>query len=302
MPERNEVHVNVPLTNVSIAYRNSDYVAEDVWPIVPVRKLSDLYYKYGAERFRPVRTARARMTRAPEVDWTVTTGSYSCRSYALAQGIDDEERDNADAPLNLDVDTTELLTDLMLLDYEIRVMTLLTDTGTWDNDSPGTKWDQDASTPVEDVLAARETIRLASGLRPNTMVLPFSVFNALKGNAEIIEWINPLMRVQVTIEHLQTLFEIPRILVAEAMYDSAIEGQDPVIGDIWGDDVWIGYVAARPGLKQVSAGYTFRQKPFYTRRWREEPRHSDFIEVNLVQDEKVVCAEAGSLLTTCLTA
>ncbi|GAJ23199.1 unnamed protein product, partial [marine sediment metagenome] len=36
-----------------------------------------------------------------------------CKEYALNDLIDDTERDNADKPLNLEVDTTEFLTDIM---------------------------------------------------------------------------------------------------------------------------------------------------------------------------------------------
>ena len=41
MPELAEIHIDVALTNLSVAYINEDYVADRVFPVVPVEKRSD---------------------------------------------------------------------------------------------------------------------------------------------------------------------------------------------------------------------------------------------------------------------
>ena len=47
-PTRSDLHVNRPLTNMSIAYRQdaTDLVADRVFPAVPVKKQSDRYIVY----------------------------------------------------------------------------------------------------------------------------------------------------------------------------------------------------------------------------------------------------------------
>ena len=47
-PTISSVHTNRPLTNISIAWRQAatDFVADRVFPIIPVQKQSDLYYVY----------------------------------------------------------------------------------------------------------------------------------------------------------------------------------------------------------------------------------------------------------------
>ena len=52
MPEVSQVHIDAALTNVSVAYRNPDYIADIIAPQVAVRKQSDKYYIYDAERER----------------------------------------------------------------------------------------------------------------------------------------------------------------------------------------------------------------------------------------------------------
>ena len=47
-PTPSDVHVNAPLTNVSIAYMQdqTDFIADKAFPGIPVKKQSDRYYSY----------------------------------------------------------------------------------------------------------------------------------------------------------------------------------------------------------------------------------------------------------------
>ena len=50
-PTLSQVHVDAILTNASVAYIQSadNFIANKVFPIVPVDKQSDLYFKYTKE-------------------------------------------------------------------------------------------------------------------------------------------------------------------------------------------------------------------------------------------------------------
>ena len=43
MPSLNQLHVDEALTQISIAYRNQAFVAEEVLPVVPVQKKNDVW-------------------------------------------------------------------------------------------------------------------------------------------------------------------------------------------------------------------------------------------------------------------
>lgn len=43
-PTARDVHIDGPLTGVSIAYRNEEYIADQVFPVVPVTKISDKFF------------------------------------------------------------------------------------------------------------------------------------------------------------------------------------------------------------------------------------------------------------------
>ena len=47
-PYSGQVHVDRPLTNISVAYlqNDNDYIADKVFPVVPVMKQSDRFFVY----------------------------------------------------------------------------------------------------------------------------------------------------------------------------------------------------------------------------------------------------------------
>ena len=68
-PTRNDVHLNAALTNISIAYKNPSYIAEQVFPVVRVQKQSDYYFIFDAGAwFRDEVQVRAPGTRAARAD------------------------------------------------------------------------------------------------------------------------------------------------------------------------------------------------------------------------------------------
>ncbi|MBC7288981.1 MAG: major capsid protein [Armatimonadetes bacterium] len=299
MPEVQDVHVDRWLTNLSVAYSNGQYIAEDLLPPVAVRNLSDAFVIYGREKFRVPQTLRAPHTEAAEAGWSLSQDTYSCREYALKDYIDDLERQNADQPLNLEQDTVENLTDILRLDQELRVKDLI---GTLDAVSaPTTKWDADGADPVDDVMAATRTFVENCGLAPNVAVVPWQVLAALKTNAAILDRIKYTQRGVVTADLLASVFEVDRVLVPSARYNTAAEGAEENMAWVWDDTVVLAYVTSRPGLRQVSLGYIFRARNWTVRRWREEARHSDAFEVSVVQDEKIVCSVAGLRIPDVLT-
>jgi hypothetical protein len=99
-PTQSDLHVNAPLTNISVAYIQSEdtYVADKVFPRVPVQKQSDLYWKYHKSEWRRQDVQRrAPSTETPGVGWNVTTDQYFAHVYGVHKDIDDQLRANADS-------------------------------------------------------------------------------------------------------------------------------------------------------------------------------------------------------------
>src|SRR5688500_13947638 len=105
-PTVSQVHVNGPLTNISVAYiqDQSVFIASRVFPIVPVEKKSDVYYSYTKnDWFRDEAAPRAPSTESAGSGYNVNAdSSYNCKRHAIHKDIDDEVRANFDNPLNPD--------------------------------------------------------------------------------------------------------------------------------------------------------------------------------------------------------
>jgi hypothetical protein len=302
-PTLTDVHIDTPLSNVSIKYQNALYVAEKLFPPVTVNKESDKYFKYGKEDFRIYKALRADGAEAQEVDWSVSTDSYSCDEYALSKLVTDRVRDNADNPLKPDIDTTEYLTNMILLQLENKVMSIATDTNNYDSGHYETlsgtdQWDDyENSDPRKTISDVKSVIAKKIGQDPNTMIVGKEVHEKLKYHPKILDAIKYTNLGVATVDLLKQLFEVDNYYVAGALYETAKEGQTSSLNYLWGKNVIVAYVAPNVGLKVLTFGVTFRKTGYRrVKKWREEKRNGDMIEVADLFVPKVVCSDAAYLL------
>ncbi len=306
MPELENVHVDKVLTNISIQYRNAAYVGTQIMPIVPVKKKSDIYYIYNSkdDRFRVPFTLRAPKTESRTVDWKVTTEPYVCDEHALNDLIDDIEKDNADKPLNLQVDTIEFLTDIVTLGLEMRIKDMLEATltavaptsGVWEDYTSATDTD-----PIADIEVAKAAIHKKIFREPNVLLLGKPVYDVVRHHPKVLERIKYSQKGVVDSDLLASLFGIEKVIVGGAGYNAAKEGKTAVLSYLWGENAILAYVEPRPGIKKFSLGYTFQSQKFQTRRARIEVKHSDWFEVGDIETEQIVCADCGYRIFPAIT-
>ena len=92
-PTRSDVHVNTPLTAISIAFMQQaqNFVADRVFPNIPVTKQSDLYFVYPkGDWFRRQMEKRAPASESAGSGWDLTTDSYSSQFvfFSPRNGVD----------------------------------------------------------------------------------------------------------------------------------------------------------------------------------------------------------------------
>ena len=302
MPELENVHTDAILTNISIMYRNAAYVGTQLMPIVPVKKRSDIYYIYDskADRFRIPKTLRAPKTESRTVDWKVTEGTYSCDEHALNDLIDDIERDNEDKPLNLEVDTVEFLTDIIQLSLEMRTKTVVE--ANLSANAPSVVWEEYTnSNPISEIETGKAAIHAVIFKHPNVLLLGQSVYDVLKHHPDILDRIKYVQKGVVTAELLASVFEVEKVIIGAAGYNTAKEGKAASYSYLWGKNAILAYVEPRPGIKKFSLGYTFQSQKFQTRRARIEVKHSDWFEVGEIEIEKIVAAACGYRISPAIT-
>jgi len=179
MPYGGSLHISKALTNLSIQYKNSEFIAPQFLKDIPVTKENDLYYVYDRQ-FRINDTLRGNKSASNMVTWGVSTSSYSVEEHALADIVSDRDRRNADM-INIDIDTTEFLTDQILLSQEWEAQSLLFTTTSWGSNTQyttATSWRYNTTTsaPIQNVLSGTGVVVRNSGVKPNMMVIGWSTF------------------------------------------------------------------------------------------------------------------------------
>jgi hypothetical protein len=321
-------HVDQVLTNIAVGFSQMPgFIADQIFPVVPVKNESDTYWLYGREKFKRVETTRQRGSEANEYVMGHTTASYLCDEDALEGFIDDRDYDNFDSPLDPEADLVEDMTEVLQLGYEIDVASLVRDTGTYPDSNhyanPTAKFDTGGSsiTMQADIIALQEVVRKKIGRIANTIVIPPRVAYFMSADDEITNIVKyiadrgSIASMEYFARGPEESWLLPktlwgmRVLVPQALEDVSKENfvANPnetittSLTDVWGDDIWIGYVQPRPGVKKVSFGYTFEQRAWKTSRWREDKRQSNAFLITRILDRKVVCSAAGALLQDCLT-
>ena len=316
MPKVNEVHIDAALSNVALGYHPAGMIAENIFPIVTVKKESDKYYEWNkGDAFRvPDTTMRADGTKSKRIGFNISTSTYSAEEYALNVQVTDRQVANADSVINLRASKTRRLKDIIALDQEIRVATLLTTQANWASTNrvqrSGTQqWNNasyagGATYGIEETLdTGKEAVRKGTGgLEPNIIIIPSAVAKVMKKNSTIRDLIKYTHANLLVDGDLPQMLWNMKVLIPKAVKNTNVEGNaTQTLSDVWGKHIVMLYVTNNAAVDEVTAGYIFRcanaaHTPWGAKTWREEAEKADVIETEICQDEKIVCNVAGYLV------
>ena len=308
-PTAADLHVDTLLTMLSIAYYNEPdaYIADKLFPIVPVRKQSNLIPEYRkGDFFRDVAQFREPGTETRGTGFRVIKDkTYYAQNYATHIAIPDEVRDNADEPFDPDSEATFLVVDRLKLRREIAWATDFFKTGEWKTDVVGgtgfVKWDDYAnSDPFNDIQVGVDTIYKASAREARRLAMGRLVWSKWKNHPDFIERIKYTQRGVLTVDLVSSLLGLERIIIGNALKttsDENVAAGSDVLDFVFGKNALLMYVPARPGLMTPAAGYTFHWKRFgalsFIRRLRDDDAMTDKIEGHTNFDQKKIGAELG---------
>jgi hypothetical protein len=323
-PGRGDVHVDGPLSNVAVAFTQKPeaFVADQAFPILPVPKQTDKYFTIPkGEWFRDQMKKRAPGTESAERTHQVSTGSYECDVWALHEMLADQVLANYDSPLKAEFEMTEGLAQAGMIRKELAWVTAFFGASIWTTDFTGVdatpstaeflQWNDAASTPIEDIRAGARRMHGRTGKRPNTLTLGRSVYDVMLDHPDIV---GRLDRGQTTgpaivmRQNLAALFEVDKVLVMDAVYNSAIEGATDSIGFIGGKTALLTYAPSSPGLYTPSAGYTFSWTGLMgagalgtrMKRIRNEDKEATKLEIQMAFDQKLISADLGSFFISAI--
>lgn len=265
------------LTNIAQTYPVGSLIGKMVAPIRPVDSYADTLF---ADADDAINLSNDLAENAPSngVNFEVGDGySYRTTRKALHTVILDKTVNNEDAVVRSKIRETKKLTHRLLLKHEYRVATILTDsskitnyatlsgTDQWDNASFASTWEAK-------MITAIKTIHSNCGQKPNVIVVPFEAALYLAK----MSFISSTLAYQYGMNVVQADFQgqamqlvgLPpmikglRVIVADARYNNANEGETASKGNVWGKNCLIGYVPAMNQMEDTFGLITTEYEPF----------------------------------------
>jgi len=317
MPTGRQIHVDTPLSNLLVASfeTQGDFVAQRLFPVVPVGKQSDKYYIIKKEAWLAIpNTRRSPKTRANRIEFDVSSDAYYADNYALGAEIALEDLANADTALRLRNSNTDMVARGLLADYEVRVAATATTSGNHVaapvRNVSADAWDAVSSADlITQIFTGHTAIFNSTGLRANTLLLDYQSYLYAKQNQRLFSRFQYRASGPALISDAQLLeaFNVDNLLIARSQKNNANPAQTASITSIWGPAALLCRVEPALSLQTATYGLSFRWTdpnlgvPMSITTAVEDGAGSRKIEVlegGYYQDERVVAKDLAYYINT----
>jgi len=239
--------------------------------------------------------------------WEYERGTFQTVEKGTEEPVDDSERSlfDQEAPGVADFIATKRAFTKIMRAQEKRIADTVFDDSTFSANSVTNEWDDATNaTPVDDVNDGIISFRSACGMLPDALVISFSTFLNLKNCDQIVDRLKytfPGIDInRMNSEQLAAAFNLPRVLVGGAVYDSTGAGLDTTIANVWDYEyAALIKISSGPDLSQPGFGRTFLwtedspQNPI-VESYREENRRSDIYRVRHHVKEELIQSKNDS--------
>lgn len=310
-----DLHIDRPLSNIMMRYRPSGFIADQIAPTVTVNKQSDSYYVWDiADVFRVIDDYRAPGREALTMTRTMSSATFFCKNHALKFPLVYEDLVNADAKeLFLSRQAIgEQIKDQLMLNMEYRVaMQCTSGSNVGSYTTVASAWNDPTvgnSDPISDIDTAIENVKGVTGIRPNSVIFGHNAWLTFRRHDQIIKAIfgnSAVGSARVPQEGgVKALFDIERVLIGGAMYNSNPENQSASLSELWDDQVLVYYAPLTPRKDIASFMYSFnwdKVKGFNMQAqiFDSPKKGAEEVQLGYYQDEKITGNTLAFLITGC---
>ena len=304
-----DLHIDAILSDITIGFRPQGMIWDQVFPVIQVPKQNNVYYVWNrANWLRRENAERAPLTQANQIDPQVSSDTYFARNFALGVKTSWEDLDNADDALEFRNSNSNLILDNLNLNAEFRMATAILNTSNvGSSNTLANNYDVvAATTPITDMDNGLESIRSVTGYNANLGLFGPLTWRRFRRHPDVIDFIrgkgDNVGGGGVTEQQVANAWNLSRVLVGNAIQNTAAEGAAGTFSDVWSNHIALLHVAANPGRMTPTYGYTFQWKPagfpapFTVRRYDDEKIMAEVQEVHHFQDEKIVSTALGFLI------
>jgi hypothetical protein len=292
------------LSEVALGYRQpAGFVADYLFPIVPVNQRGGSIIMFGVDDFILVNTQRSPGENTKRVQFGRSSGTYALTDFSLEGVVPNELQEEASS-IGLDEAAMAIrrVQNKMNLERESDAAALARNPANYAATNKitlaGSDQFQNAlSDPFAIVNAAKEAVRRQIGFRPNLMVIGPVAVTALSMHPKVLDRkSNQYDRTPASLAELQRLFEVSMVVDA-----GAIAANTTGIYDVWGGDIILAYVdkvlATDMGSPNYGYTYQLRGYPFVEQPYQERNTKSMIYPVTDARRPVLTGASAGYLIT-----
>lgn len=298
--------VDPVLTSIAQGFTQSEFIGDALFPQVAVPLRAGNIITFGKEDFMLYGTQRAPGESTKRVTFGYSGSPYALVDYSLEGTVPIElMQESQNGPgidqaamairkvarimrLRLEKAQADLARNAAT--YAANNKTTLSGTSQW-SDFSGT------SNPIKSIETAKEAVRAAVGVRPNTVVMGAAVMAQLRQHPIVVDRMKYTGRDIATTDILASLFGVDRVLVGDGIFAS----DAGVFSDIWGKDVVVAYTtpASMAEMGAPSYGYTYNLNgyPVAEESYYDRNTKSWVYPVTRAEAPVIASASAGYLIT-----
>ena len=299
--------VDPVLSALALGYSNAEFVGDQLLPFVMLDKEGGKIPRFGKEAFKIYATERALRAKSNRINPEDVDGiDISLDEHDLEYPID--YREDAEAAFPLQAHATNRVVEGIRLRHEAMVASITQNPANYPAGNKialsGSAVFTDPNSDPEGVVDdAKAAVRNKIVKEPNTMVIGYQAWRALKRHPKLKEILSDTRSRLVQLNDMREIFEIESVVVGKGVYST----DAGVTTDLWGGNLVLAYVPkAAPAAAgdapvrsayEPSFGYTLRKKGNPVVDTRTEDGKLEIIRNTDIFRPYMLGAEAGYLVT-----
>lgn len=167
--------------------------------------------------------------------------AFACIEYGYEEVVDDSEKNLYASDFDAEMASLVIAAGKIERAQEIRTAAAVFNTSTWTagkgnyTDNGASPWSTTSTDIVAQIVDARESVRSLSGETADSLVLGAASFAKLLKNTGIRNQFPgaSIITMAMLEQQMGAIFGLSKLFVGEAVKNTAIEGQDAVVADVW---------------------------------------------------------------------
>lgn len=209
-------------------------------PMFPCAEMSGQYEFATRASFRK----RANTNRAPDgaynrISGEFGQGNFACEDHGLEYRVDERRRKQYGSIFNAEVAGTRILRQQTMMALEGRVASLYSNAG-FTNHNVATAWSEVATAaPLDDIITGCEALSTKTGIPRSMMsvIMPRADYQEMIKTKQVNDKLqytyNGVIPAEIAPGVVAAMLEIKEVIIANASYDSAAEGETESSALFW---------------------------------------------------------------------